>query len=135
MIIEYILPQESQTRIFRLKAILAEIELPYLERIYKNPSDEKKIREEFINNTNVKSIQDEIADIYKKNVEKILITLETEEEMKEFNENWGVKEKTKAFDKIPDGRIKEIGENETGKIETSTIGIEILNGEEKENEN
>lgn len=38
------------------------------------------------------------------------------------------------FEKIPDKRIKEIGKNDTSKIETSTIGNEILDGEEKENE-
>lgn len=39
------------------------------------------------------------------------------------------------FKKITDEKIKEIGENKTGQIETSTIGIEILDEEEKENEN
>lgn len=96
MITQYILPKESQKRIFKLKEILEEIELQYLERIYKNPSDEQKIREELINNTNVKSIQDEIADIYKKSVEKILITLETEEEIKEFKKNWVSKSKNES---------------------------------------
>lgn len=89
---EYALPQESQNQIDRLNKRLEEIELDYLEKISRFPFEEQRIREDFMNNPNVKLMQQAITDIYMKSVEKILVTFETEEEIKFFNDNWGLKE-------------------------------------------
>lgn len=128
MITQYILPQDKQNKINELNNRLAEIELAYTEKILKFPFDEHKIRKDFMNNQNVKLIQQAITDIYMKSTTKILITLENEEEIKYFKENWRLKDKTRDmnFNKIPEERIKEIGKNETGEAETSTLG-EIKN--------
>ena len=76
---EYVLPQESQNQ---------------AEKISRFPFEEQRIREDFMNNPNVKLIQQAITDIYMKSVTKILVTLETEEEMKMLKDNWGLKEKS-----------------------------------------
>ena len=93
---QYILPQEAQNKINELQYELAKIELQYDERIHKNIFKERQIRKEFTDNPAVKAIKNEITDIQKRSVEKILITLETEEELMEFKKNWGLKENTHA---------------------------------------
>lgn len=71
-------------------------------------------------------LQKEISDIYSKSATNILITLETEEEIKYFKENWKLKDRTRdiEFDKIPEERIREIGDNKKGKTEVSILGVE-----------
>lgn len=85
---EYILPREAKNKIDELNYELAKIELQYTERIYKNASEERQIRKEFMDNPAVKAIQDQIADIQKKSVEKILVEFDTEEEFMEFRKIW-----------------------------------------------
>lgn len=89
---EYVIPQESQNKINELNNHLSEIKLAYDEKLSRFPFEEQRIRKDFLNNPNVKMIQKAIADIYIKSATKILVTLETEEEIKMFKDNWGLKE-------------------------------------------
>lgn len=79
---EYVLLPESQNQINRLNERLAEIELDYAEKILRFLFDEKRIREDFMNNPNVKRIQQTITDIYTKSETRILVKLEMEGEIK-----------------------------------------------------
>lgn len=126
MITQYILSQDKQNKVNRLNGILGKLELQCAKAVYENISDEQKIRKKFYENPTVQMLQKEIADTYSKFSTKILITLETEEEIKYFKENWKLKDKTRdiEFDKIPKERNKEIGKNETEKIEVSILGTE-----------
>lgn len=88
---EYVLLPESQNQINRLNERLAEIELDYAEKILRFPFDEKRIREDSMNNPNIKRIQQAINDIYMISETRILFTFETEEK-KMFKNNLGLRE-------------------------------------------
>lgn len=89
---EYVLPEQDQAKIDELNNRLAEIELLYAEKIKKFSQEERRIRNGFLNDPTIKLIQKAMADIYMKSDTKILVTLETEEEIKMFKDNWGLKE-------------------------------------------
>ena len=89
---EYVLPEQDQTKIDELNNRLTEIKMAYSEKISRFPFDEQRIRQDFMNNPTVKLIQQAISDVYMKSATKILVTLETEEEIKMFKDNWGLKE-------------------------------------------
>lgn len=90
MKIEYVVPDEQKQQIEDLQRKISDIEMIYDEKIEKFPLMENEIRKELLDDKNIEILTNKIEDIYMKSTTKILIEVESEEEMERLKLEWRI---------------------------------------------
>lgn len=100
MKIEYVLPQSDREQIEKFQKQIEEIKQSYIDEYFRFPFKRDILEKQFRNDCRIKSLEKEITRIYTLSVEKYVITVETEEELKFLKDNWELGEITNAAEEI-----------------------------------
>lgn len=90
MKVEYVIPEKEKQKIEDLQRKISDVEMIYVKKIEKFPLMEKKIRKDLLEDKNIEILRNVIEDIYMKSTTKILIEVESEEEMERLKSEWRI---------------------------------------------